>query len=164
MALLLGCFLIFLSTIPVVLTRAILDRRRNGESWPAPRGAAAAPWILLVISAFNILLVTATVWTMFYGMPNELMDVHIVLKLGLGLGVVAAVLTVGALLNAVLAWKNNYWGRPNILLACDGRGDRICLVPELLEPVRLAVLISVCDSGGNAGPDTWPRGPTWPRA
>src|SRR3712207_7819907 len=31
-------------------------------------------------------------------------------KIVLGLGVLAAVLTVGALLYSVLAWKNSYWG------------------------------------------------------
>ena len=52
-------------------------------------------------------------------------------------------LTVGALVYTVLAWKNSYWGiaARAALHAGDGRGGRFCLVPELLEPVGLAVLV-----------------------
>ena len=67
----------------------------------------------------------------------------LIYKIVLGLGVLSAVLTVGALVYTVLAWKNSYWGiAARVLLhAGDGRGGRFCLVPELLEPVGLAVLV-----------------------
>ena len=62
----------------------------------------------------------------------------------------AAVLTVGALVYTVLAWKNGYLGRclPRLLHAGDNRGGRFCLVPELLELVGLAVLVG---KGSKAG-------------
>jgi hypothetical protein len=47
---------------------------------------------------------------MMGGMPNELLDPPLIMKISLGLGVLAAVLTVGALVYTVLAWKNRYWG------------------------------------------------------
>jgi hypothetical protein len=47
---------------------------------------------------------------MMGGMPNELLDPPLIMKISLGLGVLSAVLTVGALVYAVLAWKDSYWG------------------------------------------------------
>lgn len=52
----------------------------------------------------------------------------------------------------VLGWNNSYWASPSALLhAGDGRGGRFCLVPELLKPVRLALLV---DKRFNAGGGT----------
>jgi hypothetical protein len=39
-----------------------------------------------------------------------LFGVSTIYKIVLGLGVVSAVLTVGALIYGVLAWKRSYWG------------------------------------------------------
>jgi len=39
-----------------------------------------------------------------------LLGLSLITKIVLGLGVLSAVLTVGALVFTVLAWKNRYWG------------------------------------------------------
>jgi hypothetical protein len=44
------------------------------------------------------------------GMPNELLDPPLIIKIMLGLGVLSAVMTAGALVYTALAWKNRYWG------------------------------------------------------
>jgi hypothetical protein len=43
-------------------------------------------------------------------MQNVLLDPPLLIKIALGLGVLAAVLTVPALAYTVLAWKDGYWG------------------------------------------------------
>jgi hypothetical protein len=44
-------------------------------------------------------------------MPSSLvLSLSLIAKLVLGLGVLSAALTVGALVYTVLAWKNSYWG------------------------------------------------------
>jgi len=110
MALFLGSVLIFLSMIPVGLIRLIRDRRRNGEQRPASRDAGVAHLIILVISVLNLLFVAGMVWGVFSIQSNPLMDLPLIMKIALGLGVLAAVLTAGALVYTVLAWKNRYWG------------------------------------------------------
>jgi hypothetical protein len=69
-----------------------------------------AHWITLGISILNLLLVAGMMWGAMGGMPNELLDPPWIIKILLGGGVVAAVLTIGALVYALLAWKNRYWG------------------------------------------------------
>ena len=108
MALLLGCVLIFLSMIPVGLIRLIQERRRSSERKPASRDARAAHWIILGISMLNLLFVVGVV--LWGEQPNILFDPSLTLKIVLGLGVLSAVLTVGALVYVVLAWKDGYWG------------------------------------------------------
>jgi CubicO group peptidase (beta-lactamase class C family) len=110
MVLLLGCILIFLSMIPIAAIRLIRDRRLSGDRTTSPRGGRTAHWIILWISVLNVLFLVGTVWGMKWGRPNELLDPSWLLKIALGLGVLAAVLTVGALVYTVLAWKNRYWG------------------------------------------------------
>ena len=107
MALALGCILIFLSMIPVVLIRAIRNRRLGADLKTAPRGARAAHWIIVVISVLNLLFVVGTA---LWGNPFPTFGVSMIYKIVLGLGVLAAVLTVGALVFTVLGWKNSYWG------------------------------------------------------
>jgi len=107
MALLLGCVLIFLSMIPVGLIGLIRNRRLSGDRKPAPRGARVAHWIILGICVLNLLFVVGTVQ---WGNPAPLFGVSLIYKIVLGLGVLAAVLTVGALVYTVLVWKNSYWG------------------------------------------------------
>lgn len=107
MALALGCVLIFLSMIPVASIRFIRNRRPSGDRKPAPRGARVAHWIIVGISVLNLLFVVGTV---LWGNPVPLFGVSMIYKIVLGLGVLAAVLTVGALVYAALAWKNSYWG------------------------------------------------------
>ena len=98
MALLLGCILIFLSTVPVAVIRLIRNRTHR-----------TAHGIILWISVLNVLFLVGTVWGMLWGRPNELLEASLILKIALGLGVLAAVLTVGALVYTALAWKNRYW-------------------------------------------------------
>jgi hypothetical protein len=108
LALALGCVLVFVSMIPVVLIRFIRSRRPSSDRKPAsPSGARTAYWIIVGISVLNLLFVIGTV---LWGPTNPLFDVSIIYKIVLGLGVLAAVLTVGALIYSVLAWKSSYWG------------------------------------------------------
>ena len=107
MALALGCILIFLSMVPVVLIRTIRNRRLSGDRKATPRGARVAHWIIVAISVLNLLFVVGTA---LWGNPVPVFGVSMIYKIVLGLGVLAAVLTVGALVCAVLAWKNRYWG------------------------------------------------------
>lgn len=106
-ALALGCVLMFLSMIPVILIRFIRDRRLSSDRKSASRGARAAYWIIGGISVLNLLFVIGTV---LWGPTNPLFGVSIIYKIVLGVGVLGAVLTVGALIYSVLAWKSSYWG------------------------------------------------------
>ena len=106
----LGCILMFLSMIPVATIRFIRNRRLSDDRKPASRGARAAQWIILGISVLNLLFVVGTALVMPEIMQNILLDPPLIMKIVLGLGILSAVLTVAALLYAVLAWKNNYWG------------------------------------------------------
>lgn len=110
MALALGCVLIFLSMIPAGLIRFIRDRRPGSDRKPAPRGARVAHSIILGISALNLLFLVGFA----LGVPelekNILLDPPLIMKITLGLGVVSAVLTVGALGYTVPAWKSGTWG------------------------------------------------------
>jgi CubicO group peptidase (beta-lactamase class C family) len=108
MALALGCVLMFVSMIPVVLIRFIRDRRPSGDPKPESRGARAAYWIIGGISVLNLLFVIGTV--LWGNQPNVLSGTSLIYKIVLGLGVLSAVLTVGALIYSVLGWKNSYWG------------------------------------------------------
>jgi Beta-lactamase len=107
MALFLGCVLVFLSMIPVALVRAIRNRRLGGERKPSPRGARVAGWIILGICILNLLFV---VGSFLWNNPRPSFGVSLIFQIVLGLGVLSAVLTVGALVSTVLAWKNSYWG------------------------------------------------------
>jgi CubicO group peptidase (beta-lactamase class C family) len=106
-ALALGCVLMFVSMIPVILVRFIRDRRLSSDRKSASRGARAAYWIIVGISVLNLLFVIGTV---LWGPTNPLFGVSIIYKIVLGVGVLGAVLTVGALVYSVLAWKSSYWG------------------------------------------------------
>jgi CubicO group peptidase (beta-lactamase class C family) len=106
-ALALGCVLMFLSMIPVILIRFIRDRRLSSDRKSASRGARVAHRIIVGISVLNLLFVFGTV---VWGPTNPLFGVSIIYTIVLGVGVLAAVLTVGALVYSVLAWKSSYWG------------------------------------------------------
>jgi CubicO group peptidase (beta-lactamase class C family) len=108
-ALLLGSVLIFLSMIPVAAIRFIRDRRRNNDRKPVSHGARMAYWIILGISVLDLLFVVGTVLMVgSLGFPR--FGVSLINRVVLGLGVLSAVLTAGALVSTVLAWKNRYWG------------------------------------------------------
>jgi CubicO group peptidase (beta-lactamase class C family) len=108
MALALGCMLIFLTMIPIALIDAIRNRRLSVKRKPVSHGARVANWIIVTICVLNLLFVVGvTLW----GNPaTELGSISLIAKIVLGLGVLAAVLTAGALVCAALAWKNSYWG------------------------------------------------------
>jgi hypothetical protein len=102
------CVLMFVSMIPVVLTRFIRDRLPSGDRKPPSRGACAAYWIVVGISVLNLLFVIGTV--LWGNQPNVLLGTSMIYKIVLGVGVLGAVLTVGSLVYSVLAWKKSYWG------------------------------------------------------
>jgi CubicO group peptidase (beta-lactamase class C family) len=106
MALLVGCVLVFLSTILIALVRAIRNRRLSGERKPSPRGARLAEWIILGICVLNLLFV---VGSFLWNNPRPSFGVSLNFQIVLGLGVLSAVLTVGALVYTVAAWVNSYW-------------------------------------------------------
>jgi CubicO group peptidase (beta-lactamase class C family) len=106
--LLLVCVLVFLSMIPVAVIRFIRNRRPSSDRKPASRGARVAYWIIVGICVLNLLFVIGTV--LWGNQPTELHGPQLIVKIVLGVGVVSAVLTVGALIYGVLAWKRGYWG------------------------------------------------------
>jgi hypothetical protein len=106
-ALLLGSLVIFLSMMLVALVRFIRNRRLGSDSNPAPRGVRLANWLILAISALNLLFVVGTA---LWGNPFPVFGVSMIYKIVLGLGVLSAALTVGALVYTALAWKDGYWG------------------------------------------------------
>jgi CubicO group peptidase (beta-lactamase class C family) len=110
MILALSCVLIFLSMIPVATILLIRNRRRSGDQKPTPRGARLALWIILVISVLNLLFLVGMQLGIQQSTINILLGLPLFLKIVLGLGVLSAVLTIGALVYTVLAWKDSYWG------------------------------------------------------
>ena len=106
--LLLVCVLVFLSMIPVAVIRFIRNRRPSSDRKPASRGARVAYWIIGGICVLNLLFVVGLVPAS--SPPTELLGAQLIVKIVLGVGVLSAVLTVGALIYSVLAWKRGYWG------------------------------------------------------
>jgi CubicO group peptidase (beta-lactamase class C family) len=106
----LSCILIFLSMIPVGLVRFVRDRRLGGDRKLSSRSVRVASWIILGICLLNLLFLVGFALGMPQIMQNGLLDLPLITKIALGLGVLAAVLTAGALVSMVLAWKNGYWG------------------------------------------------------
>ena len=113
MSLALLCILVFLSMLPVALIRFIRSRRLGGDQNSASRGtrsARVADWIILTISLLNLLFVVGIALWFRPMHPSELHDIPLIVEIVIGLGVLAAVLTPGALVYSVLAWKDRYWG------------------------------------------------------
>jgi hypothetical protein len=108
-ALFLISILIFLSMVPVVTIRFVLNRRPNRDRKPASRGARMAYGIILTISILNLLFVIG-MWQMLNGLGFPRFGITLTDRIVLWLGVLAAVLTVGALVYCVYAWKDRYWG------------------------------------------------------
>ncbi|MEZ4868555.1 MAG: serine hydrolase [Caldilineaceae bacterium] len=109
MALALSCILVFLSMIPVALIRFIRNRR-PGDRKPTPHGARVAGRISLGICLLNLLFLAGIALWFRPMRPSELHGIPLIVAMVMGLGVLAAVFTVGALIYTVLAWKNSYWG------------------------------------------------------
>jgi CubicO group peptidase (beta-lactamase class C family) len=106
MILALGCILMFLSMFPVAFVRFI----RNRCSAPASHPARAADSILFGISLLNVLFVVGLALWFRPMRPSELHDIPQIVEIVMGLGVLSALLTFGALIYTVLAWKDRYWG------------------------------------------------------
>jgi CubicO group peptidase (beta-lactamase class C family) len=109
MALALGCILVFLSMIPVSVVRAVRNRRSSAVDKTTGRGERMADRISVWISVLNLLFVVGTM-LMLSGLGFPRFGVTLTDKISLGLGVLSALLTAGALVYSVLAWKKNYWG------------------------------------------------------
>lgn len=98
--------LLFLSILPVTLIRFLLNRRRVADQNPFPPRVRAASRLIVWISVLNLLFIAGNVmWgeQIVFGIPFAY-------KVTLGLGVLSALLTVGALGYTALAWKDGYWG------------------------------------------------------
>lgn len=106
----LGSVLLFLSMIPTAVIRAFRSRHPGVDRKSAPAGARVAYWLLLGICLLNLLFLVGFALGVPAIMQNILLDLPVIMKIALGLGLLAAVLTVGALVYAVLAWKDGYWG------------------------------------------------------
>ncbi|MGE5224138.1 MAG: serine hydrolase domain-containing protein, partial [Omnitrophica WOR_2 bacterium] len=110
MALLLGCVLIFLSIIPLGLIRVIRNRQPSSRLKPSQRGTSIAHWIISGICVLNLLFVAGTMqWASTFQTYGVSLGVSMFYQIVLGLGILSALLTVGALACTVLAWKNSYW-------------------------------------------------------
>lgn len=110
MALVLGCVLIFLSMIPAAAIRALRNRRPGVDRKAEPDGERVAYRIILEICILNLLFLVGFVLGMPEIMHNVLLSPPLIVKIALGLGVLSALLTAGALVYTLLAWKNGYWG------------------------------------------------------
>jgi hypothetical protein len=97
--------LLFISMLIVAPIQAIINRRRSGETRSASR---TARWILVAISFLNLVFLFGMLFG--YHPPSELHSVALSIKLLLTTTVMSALLTAGALVYIVLAWKNRYWG------------------------------------------------------
>lgn len=107
MALLGGCALVLLSMILVAVIRALRNRRRRGGQGRDPKGVRTANWIILGICILNLLFVAGA---FLWNNPYPSFGVPLQFRVVLGLGVLSALLTAGALVYTVLAWKDRYWG------------------------------------------------------
>ena len=106
MMLALVCLLLFVSMLPVMLIRAIRNRRAEDSHTPASR---AAVWIIFAISLLNVLFLIGLALWFRPERPSELHGLPLTVEIVLGLGVLAAVLTVVALVCTIPAWKDRYW-------------------------------------------------------
>ncbi len=107
LALALACVLVFLSVIPVALTRAIRNRRPDDRGMVPARGAPTAYWVIAGVGVLNLLFAAGT---MLWGNPRPLFGIPMTYRIVLGVGVSAALLTILATVLAVRAWANRYWG------------------------------------------------------
>jgi CubicO group peptidase (beta-lactamase class C family) len=104
--LLITSLLLFLSMLPVALFRLIQDRRQGADPTPSSRRGRIAAQLIVGISVLNLLFIVGNV---MWG-EKIVFGIAFAYKVVLGLGVLSALLTVGALVYAVLAWKDRYWG------------------------------------------------------
>jgi CubicO group peptidase (beta-lactamase class C family) len=108
MPLVLVCLLAFLSMITTAAIRFIQNRRTKGNQSPTTLGERVAYPFIVGISLLNLLFVLG--FALWGEPPAMLLSLTLVAKIVLGLGVLSALLTAGALVYCVLAWKDGYWG------------------------------------------------------
>jgi hypothetical protein len=108
MPLVLVCLLAFLSMITAAAIRFIQNRRTKGNQSPTTLGERVAYPFIVGISLLNLLFVLG--FALWGEPPAMLLSLTLVAKIVLGLGVLSALLTAGALVYCVLAWKDGYWG------------------------------------------------------
>jgi len=106
MPLLMVTVLVFVSFLIAVPISALRNRRRGVDT-----EARLACWLAVGVSALLVLF-TAGLFIYMGGMQwyTNVGGVPLFIKILLVLPVLAAVLTVGALVFTVLAWKDGYWG------------------------------------------------------
>ncbi|MBI5033939.1 MAG: serine hydrolase [Chloroflexi bacterium] len=104
------CVLVFMSMLLVAVVRFVWSRLFSKRG-PGSRNARVANWVLVGVCLLNLLVVAGVAWgAMGGGMANELLEPPLLIKVALALGVLCVVLTVGAVVYAVLAWKDRFWG------------------------------------------------------
>lgn len=111
MPLLMVTVLVFISFLIATLISTIRNRRRGGDAKPQPGPARSARWLAVGVSGLLVLF-TAGLFIYMGGLQwyTILFGVPLFIKALLVLPVLAAVLTVGALVFTILAWKDGYWG------------------------------------------------------
>lgn len=109
MTLLLACALIFLLMIPIAAIGYLRNRRSSDDRKFTSRNAGAATWILTGLSILNLLIMAGVAWGAMVGISSFMLEPPMVLKVIMGLTILSVVLTAGALIYTVLAWKNRYW-------------------------------------------------------
>jgi hypothetical protein len=93
----------------VAVVRAVRNLRR-GARRPIARGARVAGWIIMGVCLLNLLFLVGVALKFPPTQPSELHDIASITEVVIGLGVLAALLTAGAVVCTVMAWKNGYWG------------------------------------------------------
>jgi len=110
MSLLVVCVLIFVSMLIAAVIRFVWIRLVSKRG-PGSRRARIATWVIVGVCLLNVLVVASVAWgAMGGGMANELLEPPSLVKLALVLGALGVALTVGAVVYAVLAWKEKFWG------------------------------------------------------
>jgi hypothetical protein len=114
LGLLLICHLVFLSVLILAPVGWLMSRLRRTNLSQAPRRATAARWLLVLVAALN-LVALVDFCVQFIGNYEALETAFTrgdpsSMYLPLLLWFIGAILTMGAIVFTVLAWKNRYWG------------------------------------------------------
>jgi hypothetical protein len=80
------------------------------ERWPWTHTSRRPRGLLDHFGGISVLNLLFVIGTMLWFNPVPVFGVSMIYRIVLGVGVLAAVLTVGALLCSLLGWKNSYWG------------------------------------------------------
>ena len=112
LAVLAVCVIVFLSALVGWPLSALINRRR-GKTGTVERLPRQARWLADSISALNLFPVGIVVAALLIvsSNPLEIMSEYdAIFAVPLAFPVLATVLTVGAVVFTVLAWRNKYWG------------------------------------------------------